>query len=366
MLLKLLTLSILSISLFGCSNADSSYNQTSSDPMLLSNSLLKDAELSITWQNNIPLKSDESVSKFFVVDNYLYIITDTNTLFCIDRSNGRIHFVKKFAAASLPVEGPVKDGDDLYFTVGLELLRLTPTTGELIKKFDFSETPTAPIAMNKENYYIAGPDMFVHCVNREQEYAVYSVSSCTWTPIISINATESMLVMVTSKGNVFATSPRNTTKYWRFDLGGGLEARALYDNNKIYLASLDSNIYKLGLSRGTLEWKIPLGDELSSEPVIAGDLLYVYASSQGLYAISPEDGRIVWQEKDGEKLLSRAKLRSYVFTKSKDISVLDNRTGKNLYKLDTAVVDYAATNIFDSSIYVMDKSGKLIRIDEID
>ncbi len=366
MLLRLLTLSILSISLFGCNNGGSCYNDSSSNPLLLSNSLLKDAGLSITWQNNIPLKCNESVSKFFVVDKYLYVITNTNTLLCIDRANGKVRFVKKFAPALLPVEEPVKDGENLYFTVGLELLRLNPTTGELVKEYDFSETPTAPIAMNKENYYIAGPDMFVHCVNRDQEYAVYRVSSCTWTPIVSIGVTESILVMVTSEGNVFATSPRSAIKYWRFDLGGQVRARALYKNNSIYLASLDSNIYKLSLSRGTLEWKTPLGDELSSKPVLAGDLLYVYASKQGLYAISPDDGKIVWQEKDGQRLLSRSKPRSYVFTKSKEISVMDNNTGKDLYKLDTSVVDYVATNTFDSSIYVMDKTGKLLRIDEID
>jgi len=277
----------------------------------------------------------------------------------MNRFSGKIQFVKDFAPWGLPTVGPTGDADELYFTVGSNLMVLNPVTGELTKELSFDCTPVAPVVMNTNSYYVAGEDMFVKCIDREQKHSKYRVS-CNKSPIASLAVDENSLLVVTTSGNVFSTSSNDTQCFWKFDLGGEIASRALFHSGGLYLASLDSNVYKIKMSTGTLMWKIPLGDSLRDEPVIASDLLFVNAQKQGVYAINPDTGGIVWQEKDGAKLLSSSESRSYVFTKSSTLSVMDNQSGKNICKLNTSVVDYVATNTLDSNIYVLDDSGKLM------
>ncbi|MHC4722523.1 MAG: hypothetical protein ACYS6I_07420, partial [Planctomycetota bacterium] len=138
-----------------------SVQKTTAEAMVVSPSLLKQAGLQADWQINLPLKGRENVERMFIFDNYLYVLTNHNYLFCIDRSKGSIRFHLQLAVTGLEVHKPQYYDGRLLFTVGTRLLVLDPAAGavkELKRLVNIGRSAVCGAQRNAEHIFVAGMD----------------------------------------------------------------------------------------------------------------------------------------------------------------------------------------------------------------
>ena len=102
--------------------------------VLIAPETLAKADLKMNWQVNLPVRSDESVERMFDYAGYIYILTDDNYIFCINKKSGHIQFDKQLIAPGLPITEPVYHNNRLWFMVGNELLVLNPYNGAIKEK----------------------------------------------------------------------------------------------------------------------------------------------------------------------------------------------------------------------------------------
>ena len=359
-MLRNLFICALLLSCAGCVNNRQNYcSRSSQAKQVVSSAILASGNLEFSWQNQLPLKVGEKINQFFVAGDNVYVITDRNYLLCLNRFNGTTRFAKFLAATGLPILGPTEDDGILYFLIGKDLVSLNPVTAELDKKLTFECYPVAQVSMNSDNYYVPCNDKLIRVVSRESKITNYKISSCTDAALASIFVTNSNLFFTTTQGNVFSTSSTEALKIWQFDLGGRIASQLKFSDNSLYLTSLDSNVYKLNAITGDLIWKVPLGDEIKQGVIAADSGLYVSAGKEGIYLLNPEDGTILWQEKSGVKLLAQSNDKSVLLTDNNLLSIMNDKTGKNICRLNIANVRNCATNLIDSRIYVLDGKGSL-------
>ncbi len=359
-----LGLSLLTVTIIGCSSENSLNFKDKSNPGedVIESKLLNRANLKLDWQNDISLASGENVKHLIVAESYVYVITNQNTVFCFERFDGKLRFIKQFARPSLPINRPSEFEGSLYTAVGDELWKLDPENATVKMVQELENSAVAPVVFARENRYVSGLDNRISCYDREDDWLKFQVTADDDSRIVSVIVDDDMMWFATKTGYIYNASSLEPVKHWAFKASDEIAGDIVKDGKYLYASSYDTMVYKLSAISGILEWKVPLGSALMECPIVYDDYVYQKSSRDGVYALNKEDGSIVWQESDGKSFVASAGEDVYVFTENSILSVMNNKTGKAKFKLNFSNIEKCARNVYDENIYVLSKDGKFAKI----
>jgi outer membrane protein assembly factor BamB len=320
---------------------------------------LEKARLALSWESNLALDEPERLGYLFVRGDSIYALTDQNYLFGLNKKNGRIRFGKLLASMGLSVYGSQLFEDVLYFTVGNRLLQIDTEFGRDIASRRFEFTITAPVVRNTKYIYVAGSDLRLHVYDAESMLEEFQVAADNDSIITSVIAEDEYVVFSTEEGNVICISPGAPIRKWQFDTAGTETALLVADGDSVFVSSEDTNLYELNAKNGKMLSKFHTGAKLFSSVRVTEKNVYQHARRHGLYAIDKDSGKQIWQWAKGKDLLAEVNEKAYVITNDNTIVVIDNRTGKKLYSVNTAGVSIFVSGSTDSHIYIGDCVGRL-------
>jgi len=342
--------------------------QTGAGAMLVSPSLLEHEGLQVGWQNNLPVKPAESAERMFVFGKYLYVLTDQNYLFCIDREKGKMRFCLQLATAGLKVHEPQYYDGKLLFTVGNQFLILDPAAGVVTdsRRFDaIGRVAVCPAVRNCRHIFVAGLDKRLHAMVADEYWQEFTVTADNDSLINSLVVDDEFVVFSTEVGNVVKTFSRKAKRLWQRDIPGRISAPIARDGRWLYVGSINMKLYKLDINTGQSGWgaAFQAGAELTNSAVVGKKAIYQYAGENGLYAIDKVSGKELWQVRGAVGLLAEKGSTAYVFARPGVLVVMDNSTGKKLYSVNFAGVSTYVVNTTDSIIYVSDNRGRVMSIE---
>lgn len=331
-------------------------------PPLVSPRLLEKAGLRMLWQNKLPLKKSESLGRFFLRGDSVYVLSDHNYLFCLDTENGTMRFARPLVRKGLAVFDPQLFENQLLFVAGNTLLKMDPELGgtDILKRPSFMTT--CPAVRNSDNIYLAGLDRRLHVFNAETGLAEFEAASdppAAGSIITSIVATDQFVVFSTEAGNLVSIAADRPLRNWQFDAVGAISAPLILDDYSLFVASQDMNLYKIDAASGKPLWTFRAGSELVKAPRLTRKLAYQPAPEKGLYAIDKRTGNRVWQLPGGVELLAESGGKAYVITEERSLVVMDNNTAKELYRVNFAAVSKHAPNTTDARMYIADEAGRI-------
>jgi hypothetical protein len=361
---KFLLLGLLFSVVVGCGSDKKMVFRQTNEPGedVIAAGLLQGAGLKLDWQNDLPLAKSESVEHFFVASEFVYITTDLNTVFCFERFDGKLRFIKQLARPSLPMMLPTEYNGALYVVVGDELWKLDPQSASVSMIQKLERSAAAPVVFTEENIYVSGLDHRISCYDKDGNWLKFQITADNDSRISSVIVENENMWFATEQGNVYNASSYEPIRHWAFNTSGKITGGIVKNDRFIYVSSFDTMLYKLSAVSGTLAWKAPLGSAILTMPIVYDDYIYQQSSRNGLYAVNNEDGKILWQEPAGESFVARDGEDVYVFTEDNLLSIMNNRSGKSRVKVNFAPIAECARNVFDSNIYVLSKDGKLAKI----
>jgi len=334
---------------------------------LVSAELIRQAGWTHNWQMNLPLKPGEKIARLRIMGSRLYAMTDTNVLFCIDRKEGRVQCSSQLSASRLPVCRPSYYEDKFWFIVGSEMMVFDPAIGDFTIREKFPQVGSSAecgLARNKDFVYISGSDNRLHAINIDGYWQQFTATADNDSPIVSVLATDNIVVFATQAGNVVGMSPNEAKKLWQFDATGKIKGQLVLDGENIYVGSLDSKLYKLGLSDGKLVWNSPFhsGAPIRDTFSVGVDTIYLYNALNGLCGVNKETGKFVWQVTSGEGMICETPQKGFVFASPGIVKVMDNKTGDELYSVNFSSVQRYAVNTTDAVMYLADTKGRLMSV----
>lgn len=350
-----------------CAAQDTVSADSINTPALVSIDLLEYAGMEQDWRIDLPLKRDENIDRMQIFDKYLYVLTDSNYLFCLDRAKGTVRFGLDIALAGLPVCDPHYDGLNLIFMVGSRLLIVNPNTGTITDSKELENigrSAACAIASNDESYFIPGSNRRLSTIVKDGLWRRFSVTADNDSLINSVLADNDIVIFSTLTGNVIAMTPNKQKKLWQFDGPNGIIAPVVRDDTTIYVSSEDAKLYKLDIDDGKHSWETPFqaGLPLSTSARIGKKHVYQYAGKKGLYAINKATGKKLWQLDKGLDLLTEKADKAYLFASPGVLVVKDNVTADTLYSVNLSEVTDYAVNTTDSTIYLADDNGQVISV----
>ena len=334
---------------------------------LVSQTLIRQAGWMYNWQLNLPIKTNETIERLYVFDEYLYVLTDTNILFCIHRKEGRTLFSIRLSGQGLPVCDPLYYEGKLYFMTGNQMKSFDPSTGTIQQKEIFEQvgdTFECGVARNSDYIYMTGSDMRLHAISMDGYWQVFTATADNDSPINSVVATDLVVVFGTQAGNIVGIEPDAAKKQWQYDASGRIQAKIVLEEDFVYAVGMDAKLYKVNINTGISAWNLPFhaGAPVLDPAVIGKDVVYVYNDINGLYAVNKVDGKAAWNIPTGQRVVCESDNKAFVYAKPGVLKVMDNKTGKELYSVNFSEVKRYAENMTDATLYVADTSGRLLSI----
>jgi hypothetical protein len=336
--------------------------QDVSEKSLVSPELLKAGKLEIVSQNKVPIKEGENLSRLFIVENYLYALSDRNYIVCISRNVNSTIFSRPIAEVGFPVLGLDIYRGMLFSVIGNELIEINQELGTNISSKRLKFNATCPAVRNNLRYYVGSIDRRMHVLRAEDKIPLFEVAPEDKSLITSIVARENLVLFTTDSGIIRCIAPEAPKLLWKFNAAEGIVGPVVDDGRFLFFASRDANIYKLDIFAGRLIWKYPAGAKLDNAPNVTEKIVYQYVRNKGLAAINKENGKLIWRLPEGLDLLAESGQKAYVITNKGTLTVMDNSKAKKLYSINLASADRYATNVLDSKIYIADRSGRIICI----
>lgn len=362
-----LCLSLLIISFHAnAAQADKTVSYAKPIDELVSVELLEHCGLDVAWQKLLFVKADEKIDRMLIHDKYLFVFTDQNYLYCVDRLSGKIVFSLIMALKGLPIYGPSFYENNMYFLVGQKLHIVDMEIGRIVKTRDYSLIGKSAIfapVRNKEFVYVAGSNKRLSAMSAENGARMFEAAPNDGSMINSIIADDTHLIFSSDSGHVVSLENNKAEKVWRFEVGG-IKAPLVRDGEWIYVSGLDRKLRKLNIEDGFSGWlsSVLIGESLYDSVRVGKKNIYQYAGVKGLFAIDKKSGKKIWQMKEGFDLLCENGSKAYTLAKPSKLVVMDNAKRKKLYSVNFANVSVHASNTHDSLIYIACEKGRVMCI----
>jgi outer membrane protein assembly factor BamB len=331
---------------------------------ILPPTLLDYAGLRLAWQVNLPLQAGEGVDRMLVKDAYLYILTTNNHLFCIERAKGSLRFGFPLAQKGLPIQDPSFYDGKAWFMVGNRLKVVDPRLGVISENADMSDIGTGTIfgvLRNKENLYLADSRGRLRAMMPGEYYQKFSATADDNSPISAAVADEDFVVFATTGGSVVRIQAKAPVKEWQYDLSGGVRAPMARDGEWVYVASMDTKLYKLNVLNGANGWPKDFQTGVANRraPIVGAKVVYQPVGEKGLFAVDKETGVERWHLSQGVTLVTEKDDTAFVYARPATLVTIRNSTGKIDYTLNFSPIRHTAVNRTDSILYGADEAGRV-------
>jgi len=342
---------------------------------ILSPDLLDHAGLQTTWDQKLPLKEGEKFASVLLLGDRLYLRSDRNYLWSLDRVTGNVVFSRSLAATGIPVLGLATYENTLISVIGNQLVELDINTGTEQRVSDLDLSIVAPPARNNRFFYIGAADRRLHVFRADDLVQTFPVTADDNSLITTILADDSLVAFGTDAGDLVGMAPDAPTKRWQFKATGVPNAKVrvgvplaavagsiIRDGASFYFASTDTQVYRIDVAENTgatMIWKHQTEAVLDRSPRVTRDFVYQYAPGRGLTALAKQSGQAAWSLPEGVDLLAEAGTKAYVITKTHTLAVMDNTAGKKLLSVNFAPVTDHAANRTDARIYLVDGVGRV-------
>jgi len=358
--------------IFGCGASG-----TAKEGGLVSRELLKAADLELVWANKVPMREGETLKQLFIAGDGLYGLSTRfraagdvgrggNYITALNRQKGVMIFNRELSPAGFPVVGWALYNNVLFSIVGGELVEIDPQSGKELSAMRLEIGAACAAARNRSYFYIGGTDRRVHALRADDKVRLFRVSAENDSAIVSIVAYENFVVFATDKGNVVSFTPDGPKQLWQFYAAEAIVGPIARDKSSLFVASKDTNVYRLDIRTGKLVWRYQTEAVLDRGPVVTGSVVYQYVRDKGLTAIDKENGTGLWQLAGGVGLLAEADGKAYVITDRGTLVVMDNEKGRELYSVNFAGVSKYITNTQDSKMYIANGDGRVTCIKPIE
>ena len=345
------------------------FGATGNSKKLVSPKLLEQAKLEILWENELPIKTGESLEQLDILGERIYALSNHNYLISLDRQKGNMIFGSPIALAGLPISGMQLYEDKLISIVGNRVVETDLESGEKLSSWDPEFGIACPIARNSSYFYLAGTDKRLRVLRAEDMVRAFEVAADNDSAISSVIADENIVIFTTEGGNVISFMPDSPERLWQFDAAGSIIGPIVQDGSSLFFACKDTNVYRIDMvdaQRVNLVWKCQTNAVLDKSPYVTTDIVYQRADDKGLAAIDKKSGEPLWQLVEGTDLLAEARGKAYVITKNKTLAVIDNNRKKRLYSVNFTQVSLHAANTTGSEIYIADKNGRIACIKPVE
>lgn len=311
---------------------------------IISDSGLKALGLQRYWQTSLPLVGGDAPSRAMLLDDSLYVLTESNIAYALHAPTGILRWAKPVAEEGQFVRGPTHSGRFAFFTPPGSIRLLDRQTGEPAREPRSLRGVVIEAAHDTATISIGGAHG-VRAGNVLQVLRADSPGGSQLRPIAQLKITslderqaKGRLTRLSSSLRTASGDPvRADVELPRAEvkLPFAASCAAVADDKSIYVGAANQRFYCLDIESGLQHWQFLTPHTVSATPVLKDGTLYVGGQDGRVVSVSATDRRLNWSfETEGPIFTDLVVDARHVFVAASDRSLycLDRATGRRIWR----------------------------------
>jgi hypothetical protein len=289
----------------------------------------------------------------------LYVQSTRGSLHAIDGETGRKLWSVMVGRPDHPTLKPGASDEHVGVVNGSNLFVLSAKDGSVSWVRQLGGAPGAGPAVNEhrvfcplvngivETYHIGHP--------KRPPWRYQSSGRAMIQPVVSPKTVS----WSTDRGTFYVAFANRDFVRYRVQTLDAIEAHSAFMPNRLFVASLDGNVYAMHEYSGDMEWRFTAGVPISHPPVVVGDGVYVVTDEGGMYRVDTNTGMEKWWTPQVKRFVAASKNKIYCISQAGDLLIIDQQTGGRVGSIPAQGLDLDLINWRTDRLYLGTKFGVL-------
>jgi len=326
--------------------------------------MLRKAGLRLNWPLQLPMGRAQTIKKIFYHNGQLYVINDHNRLYALDADNGIIIWSCDLALPRFSCSAVKYYQDSLLFVLGNTFVQVRETDGKILKRMELDFPVSTSIARNADQLFVGSTNNRFYALRFSDGIPLWQ-SLCPDEPLGVVAIYQDKIFFAARDNVLYVSKTDQRQLVWKAQTAG-LLAGVLVDNQQCFLPSADTALYCFEPDTGTELWKYLAGGSLAEMPTLTRTAIYQPIQHSALvclerYPDSP-NGKVRWELPDGYCLLAENGSVSYVMTLNKELTLMNNITGKRIMSFYVPRMNLYARNGETALIFLASREGTIVAL----
>jgi outer membrane protein assembly factor BamB len=341
-----------------------------SKDLILTRPALGRIGLEQNWTNVIPIGGrGEKVLEVSIDDNLVFAQTNLANFHVFDSESGRLLWSVNLGRALSDAHPASANSYAVYVSNSNTLFALDRIKGRVLWELTLDALPSSPTVADDERVSVGLLNGKLETFNAKN--GKYLWNAQTGGEIESRPHPAGRIIVFASKdGKLYASRADISLPLYRWTTGGPVTAPlGAHGTRTLLVPSTDKSLYAVDLFTGETKWNYPSGAPIEQEPLVAGDDVFVVNREGILASINANSGELNWQISTlGGPLLGVTTKRVYLESRDGDLFIVDRATGQMLFDpratheragVNIREFHLGPTNRLNDRIYIASKSGML-------
>ncbi len=338
-------------------------------PMVV-DSELQSVSLTRLWEARLPLPAGDAVTKGYLLDDSLYVMTSGGIVFAVQPETGLIRWGEKLGERGLLIDRPTharttEGNGPLLLPVAGTLYIVDRYTGQLEHRVQPPFPLTSPVLGWGQVLFAGGSEPQFHAWirserNPESLGKLWTVATSGATVVTPVFHGSGKILIATEEGLVYSLGAADKSLDWAYRVGGAVIADPFIDSSGVFVASKDRSLYKLNVARGFLLWRARLPDPLTEGPLVAAQTVFQYCERTGLVALDSGTGREKWRHEGARSFVTHTPQRDLLHTTDGRLLAVDHETGRVLASASIPAVLEVLPNLDEDTVFLIGSDGAVV------
>ena len=325
--------------------------------------------LGIYWEATLPLEAGESLAACRVLEGMVYCVTNQATVFALHADAGVIAWSRRLGGkGNLVFEPTASSGsgrdDAVVLTSQVGVWVLQRESGQPLAEMHLPYAPGGAAVASEELIWCGGVQGTLHATLPAgfDLWRVKTGGGITATPILLPDR----VIFCSTDGYVYCARPISKELLWSFETDGAITASPGHNQGAVFVPSHDRHLYCLDMATGELIWQYSSPEPLTRRPHVTDDTVYVPVGRSGLAALDLASGSQRWKLESGRDFVAQYGQTAYLVSTGGDLVAVDNRNGKEKWRVFLRELDLVAGNEEDSAMYLASYDGRVTCLRRVD
>ncbi|MCB9867025.1 MAG: PQQ-binding-like beta-propeller repeat protein [Phycisphaerales bacterium] len=322
------------------------------------------------WSMQLEMGRARAVTGAYVLDDSLYITTDSGDVHALDANAGLLRWAQNAAENVYEIFPPTHflapDGRGLVvITTSPRTLIIDRYAGDIVADMPLEMATSCSAVAADDRIYFGSSDGHFYAMrwtdprtNRAvQLWRVIAGGPVTSDPVLVNNNDD--IIFASQGGSVYDCTAVGKILNWQARTGGPIIGNIAVDGPGVFAASADRSLYRYNLISGALEWRSRFPEPLNEGPTVSGGVAFQYCRGEGLTALDAQSGDVLWKRIEGRRFVCRGVDYAMILDNTNTLLRVDINTGevKGHARLPKTAVP--VTNVHDNTIYLAANSGSV-------
>lgn len=329
---------------------------------------LQTAGMTRHWAAQIPLRVGDSVEAAYLVDDVLYVISDSGFVFALQADSGLIRWAEKVAEPGYVLFEPShlkgRDGSSVALLVTAKQFALYDRfNGNLLQTIVPRFAPGGSVVGSQDEILAGSTDGRLYCLTLNdprsteplQKWEAWAGGAVTSRPILRDDGN---VIVAVRSGSVFSCRAADKALNWSVAVGGSIEAQPGVDESGVYVPSTDRSLYKLDEATGRTMWRARLERPLSAPPHAVAHTVFQPCADRGLLALDAHSGKTLWRRPDALSFVAHQTGRDVLLGRGV-LEVVGHAEGNLMHSVPLPSDATAIANLKDDAVFVLQRGGRI-------